>query len=391
MSDEREPAMSEQAWDPDGEARSALRRIVDAYGPQALSGAFLENKLDDQLPTDAPTWQRSLLVAAAESKVADELREKVSQGIDPDAAVRLVARRFADAKALKLPECLWVTAEFARTLDYRVSDDTFDRTDPPRPEPPGPEPPGPDKTEPPPPPPPPPPPRPRPDPDGRTLDPERSPTSTRSSRGPLIIGAGVVVIVVLVAVVAGLAANHKWLFSVNTTTSTTTTTSSTCTGCHQTLALSRLLPDDVTDCQSIPSEDVPEGLVGVTDTMTCTASNLPKGRVFAYQFDSNPDYQAGISQFNNDVNFNPKDANRSAQTASCTGSSKTGYLPWYSKIYPETAGQVQECYYQTSYNRPAYIWTVPTQNTILEAVGAGGSSLSTIHNWWYNNGGPYNT
>jgi hypothetical protein len=375
MSDQREPATSEEAWDPNGEAQSALRRIVDAYGAQALSGAFLENQLNDQLPSDAPTWQRSLLVSAAEAKVAEDLREKIAQGIDPDTAVRLVARRFADAKALKLPECLWVTAQFARTLDYRVSDATFLPSEPPGPE--GTEPP---ITLPPPPLPPPPPPD-----NDRSGDDAlgRPPSSKRSSRAPLIIGAGVVV--VLVAVVASLAASHTGPFSVTTTTSSSTTTS-TCTGCQHILALNTLLPSDATNCQSIPSEDLPEGLVGLTDTLSCTGSHLANGGIFAYQFDSNPDYQAGISQFNNDVNFNPDKAG-----AGCSGSSNTGYLPWYSHIYPQTSGQVLECYYQTSSKRPAYIWTVPTQNTIFEALGAEGSSISAIHNWWYNNGGPYNS
>ena len=374
MSDQRNSAMSEEAWDPNGEARSALRRIVDAYGAQALSGAFLQNQLNDQLPSDAPTWQKSLLAAAAEAKVADDLREKVTQGIDPDTAVRLVARRFADAKALKLPECLWVTAEFARTLDYRVSDEVFERS-----EPPGLEEPGPAETV------------PRGDVhyDEQRLDPAR----TRSSRGPLIVGAGAVVVLVAVtAVVAGLAANHKWLFAVTTTTTTsststtttsTTTTSTTCPGCQHILALSTLLPRDTTDCQSIPDDKIPAGFVGWTATASCAAGNFPNLHIYGYQFDSNSDYLAAISRFNQDVNFNP------IKTGTTCTSNQSGYLPWYSTTYPQVPGQIQECY-QSSSNTPAYIWTVPTQNTILEAIGPEGSTISAVHDWWNNNGGPYN-
>jgi len=60
MSDQREPATSAEAWDPNGEAQSALRRIVDAYGAQALSGAFLENQLNDQQMQDLLAYLHTL-------------------------------------------------------------------------------------------------------------------------------------------------------------------------------------------------------------------------------------------------------------------------------------------------------------------------------------------
>ena len=62
--------MGDYPWRGNGEARQALRRIVEHYGPAALSNLeIMENGLDDQLP-NAPASDRAILTAAARAGVA---------------------------------------------------------------------------------------------------------------------------------------------------------------------------------------------------------------------------------------------------------------------------------------------------------------------------------
>lgn len=82
-----------QPEQPNG-ARSALREIMAEYGPEALSrAATLSNVLKDVLPDD-PRLNR-MLVAAAEDRVADTLREHVAQGMDVDTGSRRPGRAAA--------------------------------------------------------------------------------------------------------------------------------------------------------------------------------------------------------------------------------------------------------------------------------------------------------
>ncbi len=97
------------------EVRAALRAIVAEYGPDALSRpATVSNLLKDLLP-DAPRVAR-MLVAAAEDRVSDVLREHVSQGMDTATAARLAASFFADATMYTPDACAWVVGELAVAL-----------------------------------------------------------------------------------------------------------------------------------------------------------------------------------------------------------------------------------------------------------------------------------
>ncbi len=53
-------------------------------------------------------------------------------------------------------------------------------------------------------------------------------------------------------------------------------------------------------------------------------------------------------------------------------------------------GQVVECE-RGSGNAPVYVWTMPSQNTFIYAVGASGSSFSALNNWWTNHSRPANS
>lgn len=123
--------MSDQTWDPTGDAREALRRIVADFGAPALSNPqVMGNGLDDQLP-NAPEKQRNILVGASKAGVPASLQEHVTRGMDPDHAVRLTASRLAEKAGFEDTACLWATSEFARALGYQVSDDAAPVTAPP--------------------------------------------------------------------------------------------------------------------------------------------------------------------------------------------------------------------------------------------------------------------
>jgi hypothetical protein len=109
--------MAGMSWEHAPEARAALNAIVTDpdHGVAALSNAStMSNLLKDYLP-DAPR-EKSILVAAAEAGLADTLREHVSQGMDPDTAIRLTASSFSSSTPFTPEACDWVTDEIAVAL-----------------------------------------------------------------------------------------------------------------------------------------------------------------------------------------------------------------------------------------------------------------------------------
>ncbi len=97
------------------QARLALRTIVAEHGPGTLSDPrVLANLLADLLP-DAPRIAR-ILVAAAQDRIADDLREHTSVGMDSTTASQLVASSFADATMFTPQACTWVVGEIALAL-----------------------------------------------------------------------------------------------------------------------------------------------------------------------------------------------------------------------------------------------------------------------------------
>jgi hypothetical protein len=100
-----------------GEVRQALQAIAAdrADGGAALSDPVrMTNLLKDLLP-DAPR-ESGLLVAAAQLRLADVLREHVSQGLDTRTAAGLTASLFAANTAFSPDVCAWVTSELAIAL-----------------------------------------------------------------------------------------------------------------------------------------------------------------------------------------------------------------------------------------------------------------------------------
>lgn len=109
--------MADGSWEHASEARAALNAIVadPDHGVAALSNAqTMSNLLKDYLP-DAPR-EKSILVAAAEAGLADTLREHVSEGMDPDTAIRLTASSFSSSTPFTTEACNWVADELAVAL-----------------------------------------------------------------------------------------------------------------------------------------------------------------------------------------------------------------------------------------------------------------------------------
>ncbi len=109
--------MASTPWDPQGEARAALRTIVadPQYGAAALSSSqTMTNLLKDLLP-DAPR-EASVLVAASEACLADGLKNYLSQGMDLGTASRLVAGSFETRTALTPDACSWVVGALVGAL-----------------------------------------------------------------------------------------------------------------------------------------------------------------------------------------------------------------------------------------------------------------------------------
>jgi hypothetical protein len=109
-----------QAIDPSGEARSVLQSAVADYGARVLSNAaIIDGICEDRLPD----WPReaSLVSMAARADVAAMLQQRAG-GVGADTAVRLTAANLAESRSLDPAAAIWVVSEFARVLDYQVSD-----------------------------------------------------------------------------------------------------------------------------------------------------------------------------------------------------------------------------------------------------------------------------
>jgi len=109
--------LTDMSWEHAAEARAALNAIVTdpEHGLPALSSPqTMSNLLKDLLP-DAPR-EKSILVAAAEAGIADNLRQHIDQGMDPNTAIRLTASSFSSTTPFTPEACSWVTGEIATAM-----------------------------------------------------------------------------------------------------------------------------------------------------------------------------------------------------------------------------------------------------------------------------------
>ncbi len=395
-------------WDPNHQVQAALQRIVSEKGPSILSKPQLGDSafaaiVSDQF-TQVPEKTRELLRQAVEAGVADELAQGLRSGLDPESAVRVASDWLVRTTPNDAGGCSWVVGEVAQALGY---------TDPnvgpgaqqsvPAVQPTvvpvvgGRDVPGPTVA---------------PDPavtQGVVRQPTQpgGPTGTgpmppagpssptgggRSPRNPIIA----VAVAVIVAVVAIVALTHKSASSSTSTTTTTTkpsgptgpsgttgtsTTTTTTPPTTASVLLDQLLPTDVTpsQCTSIAS---PNGFQGVVTGVNCQPSTLTGGQLYAYQFDTETDYQTSFNAFNADVSFN-------SQGGDCQTSNDAGTGTWSNTLYPSTGGQIIECYLiDSNGTRPVLVWTIPTQDAFVQVVGNSGAAISDVHSWWSSSAGP---
>jgi hypothetical protein len=145
--------------------------------------------------------------------------------------------------------------------------------------------------------------------------------------------------------------------------------------------IAQLLPQDIADpttqCSPVKKPDwTSPGLVSALD---CNDPNLPNGAVSAYQLDSRADYNTTWQNFNSWSSF---DVTTAATICPPASSGAQGITPWNDKgAFPATQGQVLECW-TGSNAAPIYVWSMPTQDAFIIAIGANGSSFKALNDWW---------
>jgi hypothetical protein len=150
--------------------------------------------------------------------------------------------------------------------------------------------------------------------------------------------------------------------------------------------VTQLLPSDIDDpvaqCQAhTPQFRVP----GLTNSLACIDPGLPGGNVFAYQANGPANYQTAFLNFNTYYSFYISSA---GSTCPPVGSSQQaeGTTSWHDSYFPYRPGQVLECAWDSG--QPAYIWTFPTEDAFIVAIG--GSTFSALNSWWKKNQQPLN-
>jgi hypothetical protein len=102
-----------QTWDAGGEASAALLHVVEGFGSPVLGRADM---LEGLLADDVPQLPReiAMLTEAARFGVASLLSERVQQGVEPQAAVAMVANEMTSRTAVDAAGALWAADVFAR-------------------------------------------------------------------------------------------------------------------------------------------------------------------------------------------------------------------------------------------------------------------------------------
>lgn len=222
--------------------------------------------------------------------------------------------------------------------------------------------------------------------------------SSRSGRKTgLAVGGAVVAVVVVFLIVAAVA--HIAPFSKASAAPTSTPTHRVTPPAHTHTAtppvtpaatpslaagitpLLQLLPSDIADpatqCTPVTKPDWKSP--GLVTGLQCNDPGVPNGVVSAYQLDSNKDYNTTWQNFNAWSSFNESSAGSDCPPS---GSGAQGLTPWNSKAgFPSRQGQVLECW-TGSNAAPIYVWTLPTQDAFIIAVGADGSTFKALDDWW---------
>jgi hypothetical protein len=423
--------------DAQGEAHEALGTAVASYGQRVLNDPHtLGNLVADLLP-DLPR-ERSLLVTGAEADIAAEMREHVERHhIDPDTAVQLVASALSERRSISLAAGLWVASEYAQALGYQVR--PYTSAVPPQRVSPAPSAtsammsaaeastvhvPSPQSW---------PPARPAPQrPPGQFWPPPQQPWAPNgptpqswppagappgqswpppqpSSGGPRNSWSGrkraLIAGVTAVALIGGylIAATFAHTFpfaksrpaaaspavhSPRPTPKPTHPATPAPTGPRLAAGVAplvQLLPggidDPATQCQNNPPP-YSFDMKGRVAALVCTDPSLPKdSQVYAYQLDSQVHFEATWQSFNKVIGFTG--ANPGPNCPPAKGGE--GTVPMHAPWFPPRSGQVLECLTVHDGNgppQPVYVWTLPTEDAFLLAVGPPNSSFAALDTWF---------
>jgi hypothetical protein len=153
--------------------------------------------------------------------------------------------------------------------------------------------------------------------------------------------------------------------------------------------LVQLLPGDIDDpatqCQPDPppySWEMP----GRVKALVCTDPGLAKGKIYAYQVDSQADYEATWQSYSKVAGFTQSSPGPDCPPAK----GGVGTYATDSKMFPHQPGQVLWCVMVDVGNgpQPTYTWTLPTEDVFFVAAGAPNSSFAALDKWWSNNSLP---
>jgi hypothetical protein len=226
-------------------------------------------------------------------------------------------------------------------------------------------------------------------PPGGGFQPYRTPSSN-SKRTGIIAGsavAGVVVLYLIVAAIAGIAPfskssppkaapapSHKASAPASPTV-TATPTPSLAAGITP---LQQLLPQDISDPSTQCHTDKPQWkMPGLVSALSCTDPDLSKGAVLGFQVDSKADYNTAWKNFNTWWGFSSGNAKEDCPP---TGDAE-GLEKWWSGAYPKTQGQVLECWIVKG-NAPVYVWTLPSQDMFYYVSGGDNTTFKALDAWW---------
>jgi hypothetical protein len=148
-----------------------------------------------------------------------------------------------------------------------------------------------------------------------------------------------------------------------------------------------LLPSDIDDPAAQCQPHTPQFRVpGLIQALACIDPGLPGGNVYAYQANGPANYQTALLNFNTYYSFYVSTAGSSCPPAGSSQQAE-GTTPWSDSYFPSRTGQVLECALDNS--QPTYIWTLPTEDAFIVAIGA--TTFSALGSWWTKNQEPLNS
>jgi serine/threonine protein kinase len=220
-----------------------------------------------------------------------------------------------------------------------------------------------------------------------------SPAPGRRNPGPIIAAIAVAAVVVLYFAVAAVAHTPPFTKSTPPRAGPTQSPTHAPTGTPSpslppgVAPLTQLLPSDIDDPAAQCQPHTPQFRVpGLIQALACIDPGLPGGNVYAYQANGPANYQTALLNFNTYYSFYVSTAGSSCPPAGSSQQAE-GTTSWSDSYFPSRTGQVLECALDNS--QPTYIWTLPTEDAIIVAIGA--TTFSALNSWWTKNQEPLNS